>query len=272
MRARRRRTDGGAMARAPFAAGAGALFAAAVSPGCNAILGIEAPVREDAAAATDAGSGGDRPVCDILEVSPEAPLELSMIDDMEDGNIGILKGEEANPRQGAWFAYNDGSEGGAQEPAEAAELVAVMTPARGGSERAVHTSGNDLFTSWGAGIGFRLSSADYDATAYRGITFWARAEGASSTELSVTFVDQQTDPGGGICGDDEGQVPCFDHFHTSVPLASDWTHFKVPFACLVQTGYGIFEAFAQDRIRIVQFSFGPGQAFDYWIDDVAFYR
>lgn len=27
-----------------------------------------------------------------------------------------------------------------------------------------------------------------------------------------------------------------------------------------------------DRIRTIQFSFGPGQAFDFWIDDVAFYK
>ncbi|WP_159397264.1 hypothetical protein [Sorangium cellulosum] len=261
----------------PLAAAAGALCAAAVWPGCNAIVGIEAPVREDATAATEAGSGsagagGAQPDCTLLEVSPEETLELSMIDDMEDGNIGILKGDGATPRQGAWFTYSDGSEGGAQEPSDLAELVAAMMPARGDSERAVHTSGNDLFTKWGAGTGFRLNGAYYDATDYRGITFWARAEEGSPTGLSVTFVDQQTDPGGGICGDKKGQVPCFDHFHTSVPLTSDWKHFKVPVGCLVQTGYGLFEAPAQDRIQAIQFSFGPGQAFDFWIDDVAFYK
>ncbi|WP_438030796.1 hypothetical protein [Sorangium sp. So ce233] len=265
------------MARMPFAAGAGALCAAAVWPGCNAILGIEAPVREDAAAATEAGSGsagagGAQADCAIQEVSPDEPLELSMIDDMEDGNIGILKGDGANPRQGAWFKYSDGSEGGAQEPSDAAELVAAVMPVRGDSERAVHTSANALFTSWGAGVGVELSTSYYDATGYRGITFWARAEDDSSTEMFVTFIDQQTDKGGGICGDMAGQVPCYDHFHTSVDLTSDWKHFKVPVGCLVQTGYGVFEAFAQDRIRVIQFSFGPGQPFDFWIDDVAFYE
>ncbi|WP_437683568.1 hypothetical protein [Sorangium sp. So ce131] len=265
------------MARVPLAAGAGALCAAAAWPGCNAIVGIEAPVREDVAVATGAGSGsagagGDRPDCTSLEVSPEEALELSMIDDMEDGNIGILKSDDATPRQGSWFAYNDGSEGGAQAPSERAELVAAMMPARVDSERAVHTSGNELFTSWGAGVGFELSTAYYDATGYRGITFWARAEGESSREMFVTFVDQQTDAGGGICGAMAGQVPCYDHFHTSVALTSDWKHFKVPVGCLTQSGYGLFEAIAQDRISKIQFSFGPGQAFNFWIDDVAFYK
>ncbi|MGK4004480.1 hypothetical protein WMF31_17730 [Sorangium sp. So ce1036] len=250
------------MARVPLAAGAGALCAAAVWPGCNAILGIEAPEREGA---------GDQLDCTMLEVVPGEPLELSMIDDMEDGNTAIPKGDGAIPRQGVWILFHDNSEDGDQQPPHQSKLVEAMSPARGDSERGVHTSGNELFTEWGAGIGIRLSGY-YDATAYRGVTFWARAEEGSSTDLFVTLVDQQTDNEGGICGDDEGQVPCYDHFHTIVTLTPDWKHFKVPAGCLVQTGYGVFEALAQDRIRNIQFSFGPGQAFDIWIDDVAFYR
>ncbi|WP_437729271.1 hypothetical protein [Sorangium sp. So ce861] len=272
---RRRGTGGGAMARVPLAAGAGALCAAAAWPGCNAIVGIEAPVREDAAA-TDAGSGsagagGDGPDCDVLEVVPGEALDLSLIDDMEDGNIGILKGDGATPRQGAWFKYNDGSEGGVQEPSDPAELVAAIMPVRGDSERGVRTSGNDRFTNWGAGVGFNLSNTYHDATGYRGITFWAYAEREAPMELLVTFVDRQTDPGGGVCGDEEGQVPCYDHFHTSVTLTSEWKHFKVPVGCLVQNGFGLFEALGQDTLQRVQFSLGPGHAFGFWIDDVAFY-
>ncbi|WP_437786850.1 hypothetical protein [Sorangium sp. So ce1097] len=277
MRRRRRWTDGGAVARVPLAARAGALCAAAVWSGCNAILGIEPPVRESATTAADAGSGsagagGDRPECRVLEVSPEEPLELSLIDDMEDGNIGILRGDDANPRQGAWYKYNDGSEEGVHEPLDAADLIEAMMPARRDSAMAVHTSGNALFTNWGAGIGFELSTSYYDATGYRGITFWARAEDDSATGMFVTFVDQQTDNAGGICGTMAGQVPCYDHYNTSVTLTSDWKHFKVPVECLKQEGYGRFEALAQDRLGAIQFSFGRGQAFDFWIDDVAFYR
>ncbi|KYG03788.1 hypothetical protein BE21_50020 [Sorangium cellulosum] len=62
------------------------------------------------------------------------------------------------------------------------------------------------------------------------------------------------------------------HFHTSIPLTSDWKHFKVPVECLVQTGFGLFEALAQDRLQRIQFSLGPGHAFGFWIDDVAFYK
>ncbi|WP_437291984.1 hypothetical protein [Sorangium sp. So ce406] len=72
----------------------------------------------------------------------------------------------------------------------------------------------------------------------------------------------------------ESGIPACDAAHRGIPsvdLTSDWKHAKVPVACLVQTGYGVFESFAQDRIRVIQFSFGPGQAFDFWIDDVAFY-
>ncbi|XYH99381.1 serine/threonine-protein kinase [Sorangium sp. So ce1128] len=69
-------------------------------------------------------------------------------------------------------------------------------------------------------------------------------------------------PGGGICRPEEGQVPCYDHFHTRVTLTSDWKHFKIPVECLTQTGYGIFDAPAQDGLRDIQFNFSAGQAFN----------
>lgn len=274
MRRRRRRTDGGAAARLPSAAGAAALCAAAASPGCNAILGIEAPVREEAATldgAGSAGTGGALPECALLEVSPEEPLELSMIDDLEDGNVAILDGDGAVRRQGAWYIYNDGSAAGAQDPPDRAGLVVALEPMRGDSTKAVHTSGNDLFNEWGAGVGFPLSTGDYDISAYRGITFWARSDRESPTDMFVTFVDRQTLPGSKLCGE-EGQVPCYDHFHAIVTATSGWTHFKVPVVCLRQSGWGRVGALAQDGIRAIQFSFGPGQAFDLWLDDVAFYK
>ncbi|MGK3966802.1 protein kinase [Sorangium sp. So ce118] len=231
-------------------------------------FGISRRITPDAAELTNSRALLGSP----FYMAPEQMARARRVDPRSDvWSMGVVL-HDANPRLGAWFTYHDGSEGGAQEPDDAAGLVTATMPARGDSTLAVHTSGNDRFAEWGAGIGFHLSNADYDATGYRGIAFWARAEEGLSTDLLVAFVDRQTHPGGGICGPEEGQVPCYDHFHTRVTLASDWKHVKVPVECLVQTGYGVFDALAQSGLRDIQFSFSAGQAFDLWIDDVAFYR
>ncbi|WP_438023374.1 hypothetical protein [Sorangium sp. So ce233] len=218
-----------------------------------------------------AGGGGAGP-CEVLEVMPGELLDLSMIDDMEDGDLAILPGEEENPRAGFWFMDHDPSPEGIQEPDNEADLMSTVDPPRGDSLVAVHTGANDGFREYGASVAVFLNSDDfYDASDYRGITFWARAEEGSARRMKVMFVDRQTRPTGGIC--DVEADGCYDHFHEQVALADDWKHFKVPAECLRQGGFGDqFDAPAMDQLWGFYFSFDAGQAFDVWIDDVAFYR
>ncbi|WP_437726693.1 hypothetical protein [Sorangium sp. So ce861] len=286
------------------AAQAGALCAATLWIGCNAILGIEAPVREeevtgatgpggsgtgaagDGGAAGggagrggagggvlgDGGAGGGGGSCEVLEVMPGESLDLSIIDDMEDGDLSIIRVDGANPRAGLWYKDNDLAPGGIQEPENEIDLMSTVEPPRGDSLVAVHTSANDGFGDWGAGVAFFLDNDDfYDASEYRGITFWARAEEGSASRMRVMFIDRQTRHTGGIC--DLEADGCYDHFHQLVALADDWKHFKVPAACLRQRGFGDqFDAPAMDQLWGFYFIFDPGQAFDIWLDDVAFYR
>lgn len=218
------------------------------------------------------GTGGAGP-CEVLEVRPGEALDLSMIDDMEDGNLQILPGDDMNPpRSGDWFMDNDGSPEGIHEPDIEADLMTSLDPPRGDSRMALHTRANDRFTAYGASVAVFLNDDDfYDASGYRGITFWARAEEGSSRRLKVMFIDRQTRPTGGIC--DEAAGECYDHFHRPVTLTSDWKHFKIPAECLKQGGYGKqFDAPLLDQLWGLYFSFEANQAFDIWIDDVAFYR
>ncbi|MGK3960158.1 hypothetical protein WMF38_44805 [Sorangium sp. So ce118] len=220
---------------------------------------------------TAAGGGGGGP-CAVLEVMPGEILDLSMIDDMEDGDLEIPPGDGAAPRAGGWFKDNDLSADATQEPANEADLMTTLDPPRGDSRVAVHTSADDRFTVWGAGVAVFLNSGEYyDASGYRGITFWARAEERSATRLKVMFVDRQTRHTGGIC--DAEEAGCGDHFHKHVVLANDWKRFKIPVECLGQEGFGArYDAPALDQLWGFYFSVGPGQAFDIWVDDVAFYR
>ncbi|KYF49964.1 hypothetical protein BE04_00980 [Sorangium cellulosum] len=218
-----------------------------------------------------AGAGGGDP-CKVFEAMPGEVLDLSLIDDMEDQDLSIPTGDGASPRAGLWFKDNDLSPEGIHEPENELDLMSTVDPPRGDSLVAVHTSANDGFRDWGAGVAFFLDNDDfYDASKYRGITFWARAGESSTKRMKVMFVDRQTRHTGGIC--DLEADGCYDHFHQYVVLADDWKRFKLPAACLKQAGFGDqFDAPAMDQLWGFYFFFDPGQAFDVWIDDVAFYR
>ncbi|XYI02751.1 hypothetical protein ACMHYB_24570 [Sorangium sp. So ce1128] len=253
------------------AGGSGGAGGAGGGGGAGGAGGGGAGGGHDAGGSGGAGAGAGDP-CEILAVLPGETLALSMIDDMEDGDIRISRGDGANPRAGTWFKDNDLSEGGIHDPADSADLVSTLDPPRGASLEAMHSSADDGFVLWGAGVGFHLrDEAYYDASEYRGITFWARAEEGSTRRMRVMFIDQQTHRLGGICNEAEGR--CSSHFHKHVVLESDWKHFKVPVECLKQEDYGDqFTAPALDRLWAIEFYFDKEQAFDIWIDDVAFYR
>ncbi|MGK3983100.1 hypothetical protein WME99_08670 [Sorangium sp. So ce136] len=222
-----------------------------------------------------AGGGLAELGCDMHEVPPEADLQLSLIDDLEDGNLRIKYMEG---RHASWFMFSD-TTGGVQTPTDPARLVTAIEPPRPGSngevsKMAMHTTGEG-FTSWGAGFGTDLNTSYYDASEFRGITFWARADGDSIADLNVAFVDRQTYWEGGVCEDQwtDPHKACNDHFHTSITLDSQWRYFHATFACLVQQGFGMrFDELAVDELKTLQFTVVGPQAFSLWIDDVSFYR
>lgn len=253
--------------------GGGGLIATSGGPGVGGSGGAGADGSGGSGAG---GAGGAAEGCDLLEVMPGESLDLSLIDDMEDGDIEIPEGDGMRLRSGSWFTYNDLSPMGVQvpDPDHAADLVVALDPPRPGSdgEMAIHTSANDEFTEYGAGVGVHLQTTGYyDASEYRGITFWARVEEGSSRLLVVTLTDRQVLPEGGKCGG-EGQPPCHDPFHTTVTLSTEWKDFKVPMACLAQSGFGVFPSLLVTELESISFSFAASKAFDIWIDDVHFYK
>ncbi|AUX29473.1 MULTISPECIES: carbohydrate binding domain-containing protein [Sorangium] len=202
-------------------------------------------------------------------------MDLSLIDDMEDGDGAIIPLDDAeNPRRGAWFVGNDDL--GTQKPAKNETFfMTSIEPPRGGSLSAAHSEADDKFTSWGALFGFRLNSNQtetnpgvYDASEFRGITFFARADSGSSTKVLVDVVDVQTWNKGGICS-----TQCDDHFNKIVTLTPCWTQYKIAFSELKQSGWGqAFAAVDLTKVWGIQFRFGARSGFNIWIDDVAFYR
>lgn len=189
------------------------------------------------------------------------PTDVTMIDDMEDGNNAILRD---GGRQGYWYTFNDQTEGGTQTPAMGDDFtMTTLTPPRGASMVAASMRGEG-FTEWGAGMGFDLNSTDtgkstYDASAFKGITFWAKATAASSKTLKVLLADVNTTPPaeGGACEKD-----CNIHFARTVALSEEWKKFDVSFATPLDA----------TKLLSIQFQTAVGDAFEVYVDDVAFYK
>ncbi len=82
----------------------------------------------------------------------------------------------APARVGNWYAFSDMT---------GTSSFNVVTIGRGASHMGFETKGKD-YQKWGSGVGVDMATAKapYDASAYIGLTFWARAE----TALTVTVV------------------------------------------------------------------------------------
>jgi len=70
------------------------------------------------------------------------------------------------------------------------------------------------------------------------------------------------------------QDQCYDGYGTVLDqLDERWRYYALPFAELSQRGWGYGDDHVDTvRIRNVEWTFGPGVAFEIWLDDVTFYR
>jgi hypothetical protein len=212
------------------------------------------------------GSGGD--------TTPDtgAPGSGDMIDDMEDNDGSIAS---VNGRVGAWYTYNDATPAATQVPKQG-EPFAMTAGGRDGAGYAARTHGSG-FTLWGAGYGFNFkdpgdgdggsNKSTYDASAYSGITFWAKAGAGSDKGLRVNVSNKDTDPAGATCMPAD---KCSDHFGSPVTLSGDWVKYTLPFAKMAQSGWGQSVAkFDVSTLYAVQFQVGKNATFDVSVDEVA---
>jgi hypothetical protein len=231
---------------------------------------------------SSSGRGGATVAC-TADTSVNSP---SLIDDMESGTGHILDNEG---RVGVWYAFNDLSSNldpnANQWPAPTTPGVPVPTSliqgARDCGTRAIHTYGGG-FTQWGAGVGFDLSFDGqhyhmYDASAYDGITFWAR--GNVEIQARISTAEATRVEWGGTCP----QEICPFPYHETLGLGPDWAEYWVPFSFLRSLYWPMPTSFDATQLTNIQFLVpGPTQCdswpcstpqtFDFWIDDVGFYK
>ena len=206
--------DGGADAPAPPVDGGG--DAPAVDARPEATPGDGAP--ETGPAGSDGGDGGDgggsQPEAGppIIPGADGGPLRGTdggvlagdLIDnmDLEVATGSILAN---GGRRGTWFTFYDGTTGGIvplPSPASPpSAIIGTITSFAGvTTNKAAHMTGNGLATY--AGMGFNVNALTtamtYDASAYQGITFWART-GTGTASLSFNVPDMNTSAQGGVC-------------------------------------------------------------------------
>ena len=202
---------------------------------------------------------------------PRAIGYPSLIDDMEDGDASIAG---YDGRSGGWFSYNDGSPGYQFPSPGSFAMESVAFDASGG--RSVANTYGKGFSTWGAGMGFVLNSGcPYDASIYRGLHFFARAELTAATGLLyVLLPTAATTPPtyGGTCVQST-PTSCYDDYQTTIPLSSAWAEEYVSFDALRQLGWGTRVTFDARTLMGVNFQtlYGEGSAFSFSIDSISFY-
>jgi Carbohydrate binding domain (family 11) len=196
-----------------------------------------------------------------------------MIDDMEEGSGSIIM---QGGRSGSWFTYNDGTDGGTQTPTAGGSVLPSLI-ANGGrctSKHAMNTFGAG-FTGYGAGLGFDLNHPNsmtrmpYDMSPYTGIAFWALGPATGSQTVQVQVPEEATTPPaqGGTC-----MTGCNAHYFTTINFPSTgWVQVVIPFASLVQAGFGTQVAWDPKTVLSVQFVVDPAISFDFWVDDIGVY-
>lgn len=175
-------------------------------------------------------------------------------------------------------------------PVASAPITIGSNPLDPSSTFAVHVTGSgqenvgstftfaQLTASLNAPSAAQIGSVD--ASAYTGIQFYAIVNTAM-TGARLTVANLYTDPLGGRCTTPPGQpTSCFDHPGAQLAISTTWTKYQIPFASLVQIGFGnpspTGAMFPKNAITLLKWDIGipmtgPTAPWELWVDDLTFY-
>jgi endoglucanase len=201
---------------------------------------------------------------DIAAAKSKCPAD-GMIDDCEDNNNQVMANKG---RSGYWYTFADKTT--KIEPAGGGTFT-MSAGGANGSAHAAHFSGKigtAQIVYGGAGFNFVDPKGAYDATAYKGISFWAKIGPGSTSKVRLKVPDSNTDPDGKVC------TECFNDFGVDLDLTPTWTQYQIAFGEMKQMeGWGAPHTGAINAKKLygVQWQANaPGAPFDVWIDDVEF--
>jgi hypothetical protein len=165
-----------------------------------------------------------------------------LLDDFEDSDT-----KSPNIPEGYWYFETDGA-------CASGWLAVEMTQGELGETHAIRSRGVGC-RNWGALLGLDLGydAGRFDASSFDALRLWARVEPGSSTEVSVSLLDPL-------------------HFDTLIGLDAEWREFVLPLDAFVFNDREPVEPFDVDRLTHLQFFVFSPDAFDFWLDDLAFVR
>jgi hypothetical protein len=210
----------------------------------------------------------------------------------------------------SWFTGSDGTStrvsptppGTSTTPLEARKCAGDPSPGSG-----FHILATGL-TGYGYSFGFNglnalpgaIGANYFDTSSWDGISMWVRkGSGPSASTMFAAVTERFTDPAGAslftgaesslllpsgsycefnaldVTGDgvnDPTRTQC-DRFGAGVGLGKEWRFYKLPFEKMRQRAYGRPSPNGVPDTRLLGLDFGlAGRDWDFWIDELAFYR
>ena len=197
------------------------------------------------------------------------PKDVGLIADGENNSNQIA---DIQGRGGYWYTFVDDS--GSTVVPEAGKNGGTFSMTPGGvegSKYGAHISGtvaNATTVYVGVGLNFVDPKGQYDASKYKGISFWAKKGGGTASKVKLKVPDKSTDPDGKICKE------CFNDFGMDLTLTSEWTQYTIPFTSMKQDptwGKPHPDGIDPATLYGIQFQFNePGTTFDMWLDNIEF--
>jgi hypothetical protein len=243
--------------------GTGAQGGAPPEGGRGPLMGGAGGMTADAGRAGAAGAAG----------GPNLPVgctSTDVIDDMEDGDQLTCA---SLGRSGDWWTAVGPTTATIDPPTdEDFPAFELGTDARAGSTYGMHLGGEGFGRTdddW-ASLGFFVAGGDpYSLSAYQGIRFYGKANVALT--IHVVFATATTTPTseGGDCQDD-----CNDHYALGAAFTTSWKEFTIPFASLVQEGWGEKDKDLGHTLFVYFGYVGPdggATSFDFLVDDILLY-
>jgi hypothetical protein len=209
-----------------------------------------------------------------------------LIDDLEDMDNGIKR---IGGRTVFWYAYDDAANAWGStitpkpDKSGADPLKPGSTMCHGGTACILASGTTAMEDTTGAtpkypyaGVGFDFSNAAkkpcvYNASAYKGIKFWARGDSAIRIKLNTTKNTKMED--GGTCiGDlcNGGYSPA----GVDVILTPTWQEIDIPFATAVAPSWAVDPTAPHPdpaALLSLQVQIPSGQTFSIALDDFTFY-
>jgi hypothetical protein len=256
------------------------------------------------------GSGGTAATCPVVDTVDGSPVvDPNMISNFEDGMGSVL--QQGNPpRNGGWYAYNDGLTGCMETPAAAPAGGTAPEPAatlienggRCGSLYAFRFFGSGCTSFAGAGTDLAAplptdgGTADagtgtalktpYDVSAFKAVQFYGRlgTTAMPSTKQQVQFklpmtLDTKTTDGG-LCLDSPTNK-CSASYGNFFNFTSQWQLFTLmldptfkgtgnTLGIQQETWGAVFPWTPTDVTSIQVQAVASNPAFDIWVDDISF--